>query len=93
MFPVRMADNRAHIHPLELRILRGQKVIIEGSKGGLRPMLHALVERVDDPVFEVGFARKRRDDSITLRLCVMFEILARRRPSRLRPGAAQFRDA
>lgn len=57
--PSRMQDDAAHIPTLERRVLEGEEIIIERSERAVRPMLQPFVERIDNGVLEVGFARPR----------------------------------
>ena len=51
--PGGVQDDLAKIGALELRIFVSQHVIVHGAKGAIRPMLHAVIEGVNNVLFEV----------------------------------------
>ena len=51
--PGGVQDDLAEIGALELRIFVCQHVIVHGAKGAIRPMLHTVIEGVDNVLFEV----------------------------------------
>ena len=51
--PGGVQDDLAKIGALELRIFVCQHVIVHGAKGAIRPMLHAVIEGVNNVLFEV----------------------------------------
>ena len=51
--PGGVQDDLAKIGALELQIFVCQHVIVHSAKGAIRPMLHAVIEGVNNVLFEV----------------------------------------
>jgi cytochrome c peroxidase len=64
--PVGPKDHFAKVGALEAGILERQHIIVDRTEGTVRPMLHTLVEGVDNAVLKVGAARMSRDNSLPL---------------------------
>src|ERR1700760_1999386 len=57
--PGRLADHAAEVDPLERGVLIREDVVVDGTKRAVRPVLHAVVEGLDDVFLEVFVARMR----------------------------------
>ena len=63
--PARVADQAAKVATNELGILVRKYVSLDVAEGGLRFLVDAIVERLDNLFFEVGCARILRDNSVS----------------------------
>jgi hypothetical protein len=61
-----MQDDAAQIRAAEIRVLEGEDAVVEGAEGAVRAVLHAVMERVDDPGPETGAAGVGGDDGPAL---------------------------
>jgi hypothetical protein len=52
---------RNEVRTAERRVEVGDDVVVHGAEGGVRPVLHTAVERVEDAVLEVGARVRGRD--------------------------------
>jgi hypothetical protein len=64
--PVRLQDDAAEVHAVKRRVLEREDIIVKGAKCTVWPMLHPMVESVDDPDLEVRAARMGGDDRLAL---------------------------
>jgi len=59
-------DYFAKISTLEVRVLKRKHIIIHGAESAVCPVLHSLVEGIDDVLLEARAARVSSDNSLSI---------------------------